>query len=167
MQKAQNKTNKQNKVSTKANKETKTMEKQVKTQVRLEDKIYAEINKAMEADKNIRLQKNTGHYAVKYGNKVLFEFHDKKKAISHLTFCSQEKVFGIIKEKFAKDKGYRVVPKSYGWRIDTEMLLTPELVKVFPALLKSTIAEAIEQLNIKAKEKEQAKKQADKKVAKA
>lgn len=164
MQKQVKTQNKQNKVDTKANKGDKTMEKQVKPQARLEDKIYAEINKAMEQDKNIRTQKNTGHTAIKYGNKVLFEFHDKKKAISHLTFCSQEKVFNIIKEKFAKDKGYRVVPKSYGWRIDTEMLLTPELVKAFPLLLKTVIAEAVENLNNKEK---QAKKQAPKKVAKA
>lgn len=164
MQNKQTKQNKKQTVSTKANKGDKTMEKQVKPQARLEDKIYAEINKAMEQDKNIRTQKNTGHTAIKYGNKVLFEFHDKKKAISHLTFCSQEKVFAVIKEKFAKDKGYRVVPKSYCWRLDTEILLTPELVKTFPTLLKSAIAEAVENLNAKEK---QAKKQADKKVAKA
>ena len=159
------KANKGQKVSTKANKGDKTMKKQTeqKQVLKLDDVIYNTLNKTMEADKNIRTQQNTGHIAVKYGNKVMFEFHAKKKSISHLTFCSQDKVFAIIKEKFTAGKAYRIVPKSYGWRIDTEILITPEVAKEFPNLLKSCIAEAVERLNLK----EKAEKKAEKKVAKA
>lgn len=156
MQKAQNKTNKQNKVDTKANKETKAMEKQ---QVRLEDTIYKALAEANSKDANIRVQKVTGYISVKYGNKVLFEFHDKKKAISHLTFAKTQKAYEILKENKLIQ---RVVPKSYGWKYDTECLLTKDFIKHFPAILKSVIAEAIEERNLK-----DAPKKAEKKVAKA
>lgn len=156
MQKAQNKTNKQNKVDTKANKETKAMEKQ---QVRLEDTIYKALAEANSKDANIRVQKVTGYVSVKYGNKVLFEFHDKKKTISHLTFAKTQKAYEILK---ANKLIQRVVPKSYGWKYDTECLLTKDFIKHFPAILKSVIAEAIEERNLK-----DAPKKAEKKVAKA
>lgn len=159
MQKKTN--NKKQTVDTKANKGEKIMQKANKQepQVRLEDKIYAEVNKAMESDKNIRIQKVTGYMSVKYGNKVLFEFHDKKKAISHLTFAQTQKAYEILK---ANKLIQRVVPKSYGWKYDTECLLTKDLLKFFPAILKSVIAEAIEERNLK-----EAPKKAEKKVAKA
>jgi len=158
MQKKTN--NKQQTVNTKANKEAKIMQKaQEKPQARLEDKIYAEVNKAMEADKNIRVQKVTGYVSVKYGNKVLFEFHDKKKAISHLTFAKTQKAYEILK---ANKLIQRVVPKSYGWKYDTECLLTKDFIKHFPSILKSVIAEAIEERNLK-----DAPKKAEKKAAKA
>lgn len=154
------KQNKQTKVSTKANKEEKIMQKtEQKPQVRLEDAIYALVNKAAEADKNIRVQKVTGYTGVKYGNKVLFEFHDKKKAISHLTFSKQQKAYEILNTNKLIQ---RVVPKSYGWKYDTECLLTKDFIKHFPAILKSVIAEAIEERNLK-----EAPKKAEKKVAKA
>lgn len=160
MQKAQNKTNKQNKVDTKANKETKAMKKaQEQPQVRLEDTIYKALAEANSKDTNIRVQKVTGYVSVKYGNKVLFEFHDKKKAISHLTFAKTQKAYEILK---ANKLIQRVVPKSYGWKYDTECLLTKDFIKHFPAILKSVIAEAIEERNLK-----DAPKKAEKKVAKA
>lgn len=153
----QNKTN--NKVSQKANKEAKVMQKVEQPKVRLEDTIYSLVKKAMETDKNIRIQPVTGYVGIKYGNKVLFEFHDKKKAISHLTFSQQQKAYEILK---ASKLIQRVVPKTYGWKYDTECLLTAEFLKHFPAILKSVIAEAIEERNLK-----EAPKKADKKVAKA
>lgn len=152
--------NKGQKVSTKADKGDKTMKKVEQNQrTRLEDTIYSLVNKAMETDKNIRIQPVTGYVGVKYGNKVLFEFHDKKKAISHLTFSKQQKAYEILNTyKLIQ----RVVPKSYGWKYDTECLLTTEFLKHFPAILKSVIAEAIEERNLK-----NAPKKAEKKVAKA
>lgn len=124
---------------------------------RIEDTIYEQVSKAAEADKNIKVQPVTGYVSVKYGNKVLFEFHDKKKAISHLTFSSKQKAFTILKENKLIQ---RIVPASYGWKYNTECLLTEELAKAFPELLKSVIAEAVEERNLKAKP-------AEKKVAKA
>ena len=158
MQKVQNKTNKQNKVNAKANKGEKAMEKQVE-QVKetLVDKVIAKIDKAIEKDNNIKRQKVTGYISVKYGNKVLFELHAKKKAITHLTFAKTQKVFELLKQNKLI---LRIVPKSYGWKYDTECLLTEEFYKHFDAILKSVIAEAIEERNLKTK-------QADKKVAKA
>lgn len=151
----------QNKVSTKANKETKAMEKQVE-QVKetLVDKVIAKIDKAIEKDNNIKRQKVTGYISVKYGNKVLFELHAKTKAISHLTFAQTQKAYEILKENKLI---MRVVPKSYGWKYNTECLLTDEFFKHFDTILKSVIAEAIEERNLKQK----ATKQAEKKVAKA
>ena len=124
---------------------------------RIEDTIYEQVSKAAEADKNIKVQPVTGYVSVKYGNKVLFEFHDKKKAISHLTFSSKQQAFTILKENKLIQ---RIVPASYGWKYNTECLLTEELAKAFPELLKSVIAEAVEERNLKAKP-------AEKKVAKA
>lgn len=155
MQKVQNKTNKQNKVDTKANKEAKMQKAN-----NLEEKIIAKINKAGEQDKNVKMQKVTGYISVKYGNKVLFEFHAKKKAISHLTFAQTQTAFAILKQNKLI---LRIVPKSYGWKYDTECLLTEEFYKHFDAILKSVITQAVEERNLQ----EKAKKQADKKVAKA
>lgn len=153
--------NKGQKVSQKANKGEQTMKK-AKTeelQVRIEDTIYQALTEANSKDNNIRVQKVTGYVSVKYGNKVLFEFHDKKKAISHLTFAKTQKAYKILE---ANKLIQRVVPKSYGWKYDTECLLTKEFLKHFPAILKSVIAEAIEERNLK-----EAPKKAEKKVAKA
>lgn len=137
------------------NKQTK--QAPVEQKVRIEDTIYQLVGKAAEADKNIRVQPVTGYVSVKYGNKVLFEFHDKKKAVSHLTFSSKQQAFTILKENKLIQ---RIVPASYGWKYNTECLLTEELAKAFPELLKSVIAEAVEERNLKAKP-------AEKKVAKA
>ena len=166
MQKANS--NKGQKVSTKANKGDKIMQKQTKAQnkelqVRIEDTIYQALTEANSKDNNIRVQKVTGYVSVKYGNKVLFEFHDKKKSISHLTFAKTQRAYEILK---ANKLIQRVVPKSYGWKYDTECLLTTEFIKHFPAILKSVIAEAIEERNLQDKAKKQTKEPV-KKVAKA
>ena len=57
---------------------------------------------------------------------------------------------------------HRVVPNSYGWKYNTECFLTDEFMKHFPAILKSVIAEAVAERNLK-----EAPKKAEKKVAKA
>lgn len=156
MQKQVKTQNKQNKVNTKANKGDKTMEKQV-IKNDLVEKVIAKIDKAIEKDANIRRQKVTGYISVKYGNKVLFELHAKTKAISHLTFSKTQKVYELLKQNKLI---MRTVAKSYGWKFNTECLLTDEFYKNFDAILKSVIAEAIEERNLKTK-------QAEKKVAKA
>ena len=147
----QNKTNKQQ------NKPVANKQATEQPQVRLEDTIYALVNKAAETDKNIKIQKVTGYVSVKYGNKVLFEFHDKKKSISHLTFSNKQQAFALLKENKLV---HRVVPASYGWKYNTECLLTPELAKLFPKVLKSIIDEAIAKRNLK-------EKATEKKIAKA
>lgn len=154
----QNKTNKQNNkvVATKATKKAQATEQ---TQVRLEDKVMEMLDNASKADKLIKVQKVTGYTSVKYGNKVLFEFHNKKKSISHLTFSNKQQAYKLLKDNKLV---LRVVPASYGWKYNTECLLTENFMKHFDAILKSVIAEAIAERNLK-----NAPKKADKKVAKA
>lgn len=143
---------KNNKQQTKA--QVKTVEKQT---VRLEDRVLEKLAEVQKADKNIKVQKVTGYTSIKYGNKVLFEFHNKKKSISHLTFSNKQKAYEILK---ANKLILRIVPNSYGWKYNTECLLNEDFMKHFDAILKSVIAEAIEERNLKTKttEKKIAKK---------
>lgn len=154
----QNKTNKQQN-KTVANKQAKKAQATEQAQVRLEDKVMEMLDNASKADKLIKVQKVTGYTSVKYGNKVLFEFHNKKKSISHLTFSNKQQAYKLLKDNKLV---LRVVPASYGWKYNTECLLTEAFMKHFPEILKSVIAEAIEERNLK-----QAPKKAEKKVAKA
>lgn len=123
------------------------------------DKIVTLIKEAQKTDNNIKVQKVTGYISVKYVNKVLFELHAKKKSYSHLTFSQQQTAFKILKDNKLIT---RVVPKSYGWKYDTECTLTADFVKHFASILKSVIAEAVEARNLKAiqETKKQAKKTA-------
>lgn len=154
--------NKQTKTNNKtvANKQTKKAQATEQAQVKLEDKVLEMLDKAKASDKLIKVQKVTGYTSVKYGNKVLFEFHNKKKSISHLTFSNKQKAYEILK---ANKLVLRVVPASYGWKYNTECLLTEQFMQHFDAILKSVIAEAIEERNLKAKATEKPVK----KVAKA
>lgn len=154
--------NKQTKTNNKtvANKQAKKAQATEQAQVRLEDKVLEMLDKAKASDKLIKVQKVTGYTSVKYGNKVLFEFHNKKKSISHLTFSNKQKAYEILK---ANKLVLRVVPASYGWKYNTECLLTEQFMQHFDAILKSVIAEAIEERNLKAKATEKPAK----KVAKA
>lgn len=154
--------NKQTKTNNKtvANKQAKKTQATEQVQVRLEDKVLEMLDKAKVSDKLIKVQKVTGYTSVKYGNKVLFEFHNKKKSISHLTFSNKQKAYEILK---ANKLVLRVVPASYGWKYNTECLLTEQFMQHFNAILKSIIAEAIEERNLKAKATEKPAK----KVAKA
>ena len=134
---------------------TKTNKQEQK--VTLVDKVLEQVAKVAEKDKNIRKQQVTGYISIKYGNKVLFELHAKKKSISHLTFSSKQKAYDILK---ANKLIHRVVPASYGWKYNTECFLDDNFIKYFPEILKSVVAEAIEERNLKTKKEE-------KKVAKA
>ena len=134
---------------------TKTNKQEQK--VTLVDKVLEQVAKVAEKDKNVRKQQVTGYISIKYGNKVLFELHAKKKSISHLTFSNKQKAYDILK---ANKLIHRVVPASYGWKYNTECFLDDNFIKYFPEILKSVVAEAIEERNLKAKKEE-------KKVAKA
>lgn len=134
---------------------TTTNNKQQK--VSLVDKVLEQVAKVADKDKNVRVQKVTGYTSIKYGNKVLFELHAKKKSISHLTFSSKQKAYDILK---VNKLIHRVVPASYGWKYNTECFLDDNFIKYFPEILKSVVAEAIEERNLKTKKEE-------KKVAKA
>lgn len=125
--------------------QVKTVEKQT---VRLEDKVLEMLAEAQKADKNIKIQKVTGYTSIKYGNKVLFEFHNKKKSISHLTFSNKQKAYKILEDNKLV---HRIVPNSYGWKYNTECFLDDNFLKHFPAILKSVIAEAVEERNLKTK----------------
>lgn len=125
--------------------QAKAVEKQT---VRLEDKVLKMLAEAQKADKNIKIQKVTGYTSVKYGNKVLFEFHNKKKSISHLTFSNKQKAYKILEDNKLV---HRIVPNSYGWKYNTECFLDDNFLKHFPAILKSVIAEAVEERNLKTK----------------
>ena len=132
------------KVTTKQTNNTQTQK------VTLVEQVIAKIANAQKADANVRMQKVTGYISVKYANSVLFELHAKKKAITHLTFSTQQKVFELLK---ANKLILRVVPASYGWKYNTECLLTDEFFKHFDAILKSVIEDAIAKNNIKSKQK--------------
>lgn len=134
---------------------TKTNKQEQK--VTLVDKVIEQVTKEAEKDKNVRMQQVTGYISVKYGNKVLFELHAKKKSISHLTFSNKQKAYDILK---ANKLIHRVVPASYGWKYNTECFLDDNFIKYFPSIFKSVVAEAIEERNLKTKKEE-------KKVAKA
>lgn len=134
---------------------TKTNKQEQK--VTLVDKVVEQVTKEAEKDKNVRMQPVTGYISVKYGNKVLFELHAKKKSISHLTFSNKQKAYDILK---ANKLIHRVVPASYGWKYNTECFLDDNFIKYFPSIFKSVVAEAIEERNLKTKKEE-------KKVAKA
>lgn len=125
---------------------TKTNKQEQK--VTLVDKVVEQVTKEAEKDKNVRMQKVTGYISVKYGNKVLFELHAKKKSISHLTFSSKQKAYDILK---TNKLIHRVVPASYGWKYNTECFLDDNFIKYFPSIFKSVVAEAIEERNLKQK----------------
>lgn len=138
-------------------KQTTTKTNKQEQKVTLVDKVLEQVTKIADKDKNVRVQKVTGYTSIKYGNKVLFELHAKKKSISHLTFSNKQKAYDILK---ANKLIHRVVPASYGWKYNTECFLDDNFIKFFPEILKSVVAEAIEERNLKTKKEE-------KKVAKA
>lgn len=136
-----------------ANKTAEATTVEVKT--RIEDKIYEVLSKAVEKDPNIKVQPVTGYVGVKYGNKILLEFHDKKRSTSHLTFSTEQKVYSKL-----KNNGLilRVVPASYGWKFNTECLLTDKMVEAFEEILNDVVAEAQASRNLK--DKKETKKEA-------
>lgn len=127
------------------NKQTQNEKTTVKV-ANFEQEIRDKINALAKTNKLISLQKVTGYTALKYANKTVCELHFKKKAIAHLTVAKTMQVFELLK---AKKLVTRIVSASYGWRLDTECLITKELMQHFDAILKSIIDEAVEQQNLK------------------
>lgn len=121
--------------------------------------LFDYINKLAESNNNIKLQSVTGYVALKYANKTICELHDKKRSIAHITFSNKSKAYAIVKNA---DAVTRVVPDSYGWRLNTECLLNADMLSIVTTVIDSLIAETVEQFNAK-QQKQQ--KQANKKVA--
>lgn len=121
--------------------------------------LFDYINKLAENNNNIKLQSVTGYVALKYANKTICELHDKKRSIAHITFSNKNKAYDIAK---SADAVTRVVPDSYGWRLNTECLLNADMLGIVTTVIDSLIAETVEQFNAK-QQKQQ--KQATKKVA--
>lgn len=145
------------------NKQTVNKKQQVQTEkatvkvANFEQEICDKINALAKTNKLISLQKVTGYTALKYANKTVCELHFKKKSIAHLTIAKTMQVFELLK---AKNLVTRIVSASYGWRLDTECLITKELMQHFDAILKAIIDEAVAQQNLK-------QQKTDKKVKKA
>lgn len=121
--------------------------------------IFDYVNALAKNNNKIMLQSVTGYVALKYANKTICELHDKKRSIAHITFSNKNNAYAIAK---SADAITRVVPDSYGWRLNTECLLNANLQKVIKQIVDSLVAETEEQFNAK-QQKQQ--KQATKKVA--
>ena len=96
---------------------------QVKEVETVEQTILNNVAQLAKDDNLLRTQAVTGYTGIKYGNTTLVELHIKKKSISHITFSSASAVFNYAKENKCI---LRVVPKSYSWRLDTEVLCTQD-----------------------------------------
>jgi len=132
----------QNKTTNKQNIQT---QKQV---INFEQEITDKINAIAKTNKLVSMQKVTGYTALKFANKTVAELHFKRKSIAHITVSNLNKVFELLK---AKKLVTRIVPSSYGWRLNTECLITKELMQNFDAILQSILQEAIDAQNLKQK----------------
>ena len=143
------------------NKQATSNKQQVKTNVTITNMqdLFDYINKLAQSNNNIKLQTVTGYVALKYANKTICELHDKKRSIAHITCSNKNNAY-----KIAMDNNVvtRVVPDSYGWRLNTECLLTDSMLKVITQIIDSLIAETFEQFNAKTQKQQ---KQDTKKVA--
>ena len=108
--------------------------------------VFDYINNIAKTNNNVKLQSVTGYVALKYANKTICELHDKKRSIAHITFSNKSKAFALAKSKNAIT---RVVPDSYGWRLNTECLLNENMLSIVTAVIDSLIAETFEQFNAK------------------
>lgn len=116
--------------------------------------VFNYINTLAKQNKNISLQKVTGYVALKYNNKTIMELHDKKRSIAHVTISNLNNAFKILQNAKAVT---RVVPASYGWRLNTEALLKAECLNVITQVIDSLIVETSEQFNAKNNAKKQQK----------
>jgi len=132
-------------VNKKQNKTTNNAKQNATTVANMQD-IINYINALAQTNNNISLQKVTGYIAVKYGNKTIMELHDKKKAVAHITLSNKNKAYKILQNANAVT---RVVPDSYGWRLNTECLLKKEALAVATAVIDSLIEEYATLFNAK------------------
>lgn len=142
----------------KANNKQATSKQQAQTNVTITNMqdLFNYINTLAQSNNNIKLQTVTGYVALKYANKTICELHDKKRSIAHITFSNKNNAY-----KIALDNNVvtRVVPDSYGWRLNTECLLNADALKVVTQIIDSLIAETFEQFNAKTqKQQKQTKK---------
>lgn len=138
------------------NKKVVAQDKQVKI-VDYKETICNKIKASAKANNLIKLQDVTGYTALKFANKTIAELHFKRKAISHFTISNTSKAFEILK---AHKLVTRIVPKTYGWRLNTECLITAEFMAQFDSVLKALLQEAEEERNLKAKKAEKVAKKA-------
>lgn len=115
-------------------------------QVSCVDVIINTVNEIAKTNQLVSMQKVTGYTALKYANKTFCELHIKKKSISHITFASASKAYEIAKQNKCI---LRVVPKSFGWRLDTEVLCTNDNAKYIIEIINCTINEIEKQRNLK------------------
>lgn len=114
---------------------------QEQTTLTMDEKLMNIVNELVQNDESklLRTESVTGYLAFKRANRTLVEIHLKKRSISHCTFGSATDTFIKILEP--KKLVKRVVPKSYGWRLDTECLITEEFVKNAKAIFTAVVAE--------------------------
>ena len=139
-----------NKKQTKANTKAQTQNKIANMQ-----SVISYVAQKAKSNNKVSLQKVTGYIAVKYANKTICELHDKKRAIAHITISNASKAFAILQKANAVT---RIVPDSYGWRLNTECLLKTECLNVIADVIDSLIAETEEAFNAKTQQKQQTKK---------
>ena len=123
-----------------------TQTKEVKEVAQVETVEQAILNSVAQLAKDdnlLRTQAVTGYTGIKYGNTTLVELHIKKKSISHITFASASTAYNYAKENKCV---LRVVPKSYGWRLDTEVLCTQDNKKYCLHIVNEVIKEHISTL---------------------
>ena len=134
-------------------------EAKVDVKYTFDDKARMAAENAVAKNKNVQFLAVTGYTGLKFANKTLIEFHFKKKSISHITVAKNSKVYELLK---ANDLITRVVPDSYGWKLNTECIFNPKLIGMIDKIVDMAIQEAEEARNLK-----EAKKQPAKKVANA
>ena len=124
----------------------------------MDERLMNIVNGLVQNDESklLRTESVTGYLAFKRGNRTLVEIHLKKRSISHCTFGSATDTFIKILEPKKLIK--RVVPKSYGWRLDTECLITEEFVKNAKEIFTSVVDE--DAMKDKKSEKKDEKKSA-------
>ena len=132
---------------------TKTQTKEVAQVETVEQAILNNIAQLAKDDNLLRTQAVTGYTGIKYGNTTLIELHIKKKSISHITFASASIAYNYAKENKCV---LRVVPKSYGWRLDTEVLCTQDNKKHILHIINEVIKEHKATLKTKEKQVKQA-----------
>ena len=122
-------------------KNTKTVASVENAQLTADEQLLEIVNQMIANDESklLRTESVTGYLGFKRGNRTLVEIHLKKRSISHCTFGSATDTFIKILEP--KKLVKRVVPKSYGWRLDTECLITAEFVKYAKQIFESVVAE--------------------------
>lgn len=116
--------------------------------------VFNYINTLAKNNKNIKLQSVTGYVALKYNNKTIMELHNKKRSIAHITISDKNNAFAILQKANAIT---RIVPASYGWRLNTEALLKEDCLKVITQVIDSLIVETAQQFDAKNNTKKQQK----------